>query len=304
MTLAVFLAVYAGALLFLIGCCARAIQYRRTPMHLRWELYPVPHEAPRHARHGGSYFEESHWWSSRQTNHQSSALIAMGREIFLLKGLWEFNRSLWPPSFLFHFGLYLTIATIVLHFAAAALGAGAAAALLASVSHWIGWAGILFVVLGAVWLLKRRMFDPRLANYTRPADVFNLFFFLIAFLLVADGLSRTHAMGSSLFTVVHGLFRFDRATQIDPVLASGIVLSSALAAYIPFTHMSHFIAKYFTWHEVRWDDRRNVRGSRIERTLAENLQLKPTWSAAHVQADGDRTWAEIATTNPAQEKRP
>lgn len=304
MTLAVFLSIYAGALLFLAGCCARAIQYSRTPMHLRWELYPVPHEAPRHAEHGGSYFEESHWWSTRQTNRQSSALAAMVREIFLLKGVWEFNRSLWPASFLFHFGLYLTITTVVLHFAAAALGAGAVAALLASVSHWIGGTGMLFVVLGAVWLLKRRMFDPALANYTRPADVFNLFFFLIAFLLVADGLWRNHAQGGSVFAVVHGLFHFDRGVHLDPVLATGIVLSSFLAAYIPFTHMSHFIAKYFTWHEVRWDDRRNERGGRIEQTMAENLQRKPNWSAAHVHADGNRTWAEIAATNPAPEKRP
>lgn len=304
MTLAVFLSIYAGTLLFLIGCCVRAIQYSRTPMHLRWELYPVPHEAPRHAQHGGSYFEESNWWSTRQTSRQSSALVAMGREIFLLKGLWEFNRRLWPPSFLFHFGLYLTIATVVLHFAAAALGAGAVAALLASASHWIGAAGILFVVLGALWLLERRIFDRGLANYTRPADIFNLLFFLAAFVLVADGIWRNRAHGGSLFSVAHGLFHFDRGIHLDPVLGCGIVLSSVLAAYIPFTHMSHFIAKYFTWHEVRWDDRRNDRGSSIERNLAENLQLKPTWSAAHVHADGNRTWAEIAATNPAQEKRP
>lgn len=304
MTLAVFLSIYAGALLFLVGCCARAIQYSRTPMHLRWELYPVPHEAPRHAEHGGSYFEESNWWSTRQTSRQSSALLAMGREIFLLKGLWEFNRRLWPPSFLFHFGLYLTIATVVLHFTAAALGAGAAAALLASACHFVGFAGILFVVLGALWLLERRIFDRGLANYTRPADIFNLLFFLIAFLLVADGIWRNRAHGGSLLSVARGLFHFNRGIHLDPVLAAGLVLSAILAAYIPFTHMSHFIAKYFTWHEVRWDDRRNERGSRIEHTLAENLQLKPTWSAAHVHADGDRTWAEIAATNPAQEKRP
>ena len=62
----------------------------------------------------------------------------------------------------------------------------------------------------------------------------------------------------------------------------GVALSSVLAAYIPFTHMSHFIAKYFTYHDVRWDDRPNVRGGSIESTVAEYLTYRPTWSAAHV----------------------
>ena len=30
-------------------------------MHVRWELYPVPHEAQK-AHYGGSYLEESEWW--------------------------------------------------------------------------------------------------------------------------------------------------------------------------------------------------------------------------------------------------
>lgn len=304
MTLVVFLSIYAGALIFLAGCIARVIQYSRTPMHLRWELYPVPHEAPHHAAHGGSYFEESNWWLSRQTVRQRGALFSMAREIFLLKGLWEFNRSLWLPSFLFHFGLYLTIAAILFQFSGAGLGAGFMATVLAIGGQWLGAAGILFVLLGGLLLLARRVVDPALANYTKPADIFNLLLFLVAFGLVADGIVRLHEHGGTLFSIARGLLRFDRSIYVDPVLATGIVLSSALAAYIPFTHMSHFIAKYFTWHEVRWDDRRNERHSAIERTLAANLQFKPTWAAAHVHADGKRTWADIATENPAQGKRP
>ncbi len=32
------------------------------PIHLRWELYPVPHEAGK-AEYGGGYLEETSWWS-------------------------------------------------------------------------------------------------------------------------------------------------------------------------------------------------------------------------------------------------
>jgi nitrate reductase gamma subunit len=304
MMTAVFLAIAAGGLVFLLGCIGRVIQYRRTPMHLRWELYPVPHEAPAHAAHGGSYFETSNWWLSRQTIRHRGAYWAMAREILLLKGLWDFNRSLWLPSFLFHFGLYLTMLAIAAAFAGAAAGAGPAAVLLVSVCHWAGLAAMAFVLLGALWLLARRILDPALANFTKASDIFNLLFFLVVYGLVAEGLVRNHASGGSLFQVTQGLLHFDRTITIDPVLGTGLVLAAILAAYIPFTHMSHFIAKYFTWHEVRWDDRRNARDSKIERSIAGNLAYKPTWAAPHVQADGSRSWAEIAAKNPAEGKRP
>ena len=32
--------------------------------------------------------------------------------------------------------------------------------------------------------------------------------------------------------------------------------------------------------------------------MAEYLTYRPNWSAAHMGADGKRTWADIATTNP------
>ncbi len=96
---------------------------------------------------------------------------------------------------------------------------------------------------------------------------------------------------------------FDRSITINSVFGLGFIFTSALAAYIPFTHMSHFIAKYFTWHSVRWDDRRNQPGSGIEKKIAPYLSYKPTWAARHMKADGQRSWAEIAATNPTQEDR-
>jgi nitrate reductase gamma subunit len=304
MTMAVFLAVWAGALVCLVGCIVRIVQYRRTPMHLRWELYPVPHESPQYAAHGGSYFESSNWWLSRQTIRHRGAYWAMAREILLLKGLWDFNRRLWLPSFLFHFGLYLSIVAMGSAFAAGAIGLGSVAALLASACHWTGLAGIVFVLLGALWLLARRILDPALANYTKGSDIFNLLFFLATYGLTAEGILRNRSHGASMFYLARGLLHFDRNINVDPVLASGMVLAAALAAYIPFTHMSHFIAKYFTWHEVRWDDRRNVRGSAIESAIAQSLQSTPTWAASHIHGDGKQSWAEVASTNPAREKRP
>ncbi|HTX72193.1 MAG TPA: hypothetical protein VMC79_05150, partial [Rectinemataceae bacterium] len=57
---------YACGIVFLAGCIVRAIQYAKQPIHLRWEIYPVPHGVPGEAK-------------------------VMIPEILFLKGLWEFN---------------------------------------------------------------------------------------------------------------------------------------------------------------------------------------------------------------------
>ncbi|HKM80511.1 MAG TPA: respiratory nitrate reductase subunit gamma [Candidatus Acidoferrum sp.] len=310
MTLTVYVAIYAGLLLFLFGCVRRIWQYARTPVHLRWELYPVPHEEPDRVAHGGSYFETSDWASKPRHANRIGELRVMIPEMLFLKGLWEFNRRLWVPSFLFHFGLYLLIGTAVL----IAFGAGVPILVpsLASSSVWIflaelyhvtAYAGAALSVLGALLLMSRRATDTELKNYTKPADFFNLLFFIVAFALVAAGYAVRSPGSAGLGELARGLLRFDSNVRVSGLFGVGLILSAALAAYVPFTHMAHFIAKYFTYHSVRWDDRPNVRGGSIEAAVAQYLTYRPTWSAEHVGADGKKSWVDIATTNPAQEVR-
>lgn len=307
MNIAVYLSIYAGFILFVGGCVWRIRDYARLPFHLRWELYPVPHEEPRRAEHGGSYFESGDWWLSPQTVHHRGDWLAMFREVVFLKGLWEFNRALWLPSFLFHFGLYLSIVALgcgLLGSASAVVPAGgilgAMAAVFAIACRAAGLAGLVLVLVGAALLLGGRMTNPALKNYTKAGDIFNLLFFLVAFGLLGAGLFVPTA---PVEAVLSGALRFDRSLHVAPAAGMGVVLASALAAYIPFTHMSHFIAKYFTWHSVRWDDRRNLRDRALEGKVGASLQMRPTWAAAHMKADGKRTWGEIAGTNPVEEVR-
>jgi nitrate reductase gamma subunit len=308
MTLFVYLAIYSGVAIFLAGCFRRILEYARLPVHLRWELYPVPHEAPDRVEHGGSYFESGQWWLRPQTVHHRGELLAMFREIVFLKALREFNRRLWLPSFFFHSGLYLAVVAISLSVVAslpqvAIAGTGTLLPVIALLSRWIAYASAALVLVGASLLLLRRITDPELRNYTKPADIFNLLFFAVTFALLGLGSLIGDSRTASLAGVLRGTVHFDRNVAINPVFGTGILLACALAAYIPFTHMSHFIAKYFTYHHVRWDDRRNERGSAIESKIAGYLTYRPTWAAAHIGADGKKTWAEIATTNPAQEVR-
>jgi nitrate reductase gamma subunit len=127
-----------------------------------------------------------------------------------------------------------------------------------------------------------------------------LLFFLVAFGTMASGYLLQRPQGG-IVGLVSGLLRFDTSVALNPVLSAGVVLTGILLAYIPYTHMSHFIGKYFTYHNVKWDDAPNKRGSSFEAKIAEYLTYKPTWAAPHVHADGNRTWAEVATTDPTKE---
>ncbi len=234
----------------------------------------------------------------------------MIEEILFLKSLREFNRRLWLPSFLFHFGLYLVIAAVgcaALPLTCGQLSAGPQFAglihALAAVATFAGALGGLLIAAGACWLLMHRAIDPALKNSTHAGDIFNLLFFIAACVLLFGGYLLRAPGTASLGEFARGAIHFDRAVRIGTAFGAGSILASMLAAYIPFTHMAHFIAKYFTWHAVRWDDRRNERGSAMEVRVAASLEYRPTWSAPHVGADGRRSWAEIATTNPTEETR-
>jgi hypothetical protein len=60
--------------------------------------------------------------------------------------------------------------------------------------------------------------------------------------------------------------------------------------------------KYFLYHFVRWEDKPNFKGSRIEAMILKNLGFKPTWAAGHIGADGEKTWMDIATSEPKGSK--
>ncbi len=307
MTSIIFGLVYLCVVLFVVGSAVRAVRYARTPIHLRWELYPVPHEDPKRVSHGGSYFEETDWW--KQPAHFSLAgeMKVMLKEILFLKGLWESNRPLWWRSYAFHLGLYLLIGTIGLMLAAAALSlaapsflAGTFEVALRGLLTALGLAGTLLTILGAVGLLIRRIRDNRMKIYTTPGDIFNLLFFIVALAILAAGYVLGGGDAQPGIDLARGLLSFDTAVTVPPLLAAGICVAALLAAYIPLTHMSHFIGKYFTYHSVRWDDRASARNLAICQNIATYMTYRPTWAARHIGADGKKTWVDLAVASPTQ----
>jgi len=198
-------------------------------------------------------------------------------------------------SYPFHLGLYLTAAAVAL-LIGTALAPVALGSLLHGACVFCGTAGPALGLLGASGLLIRRLSAPELKPYNTAADLFNLVLFMATTILELAGVWTLPAGAPGPLALLRGAATFDTSLQPTALLSAGTVLGVALLAYIPMTHMSHFIAKYFTYHEVRWDERGNV--GVIQRKMAEYLMYRPTWSAKHVGADGQKTWVDIATTNP------
>jgi nitrate reductase gamma subunit len=286
------------------------------PVPVRWEIYPVQHETAAKVAYGGSYMEEVDWWEKKRERSLFNELRYMVPEILFIRGLWKENRGLWWVSFPFHFGLYLMIATFVLllgHagftlWGATAFAAGSAfRALLDGLIVVMGWSGLILGNIGSLGLLYRRLTDPELRDYSSFADYFNLGFIFLFFLsalaacLAGDpALEGAKAYALGLLTAGHSPSPYPLGRSLPGVVA--IVTASLLIAYIPLTHMSHMFMKYFLYHDVKWDDAPNRQGGSIEAAVRKNLELRPTWGAKHVGADGQKSWLDIASSTPKEVK--
>ncbi|MFH1437364.1 MAG: hypothetical protein ABIJ56_16790, partial [Pseudomonadota bacterium] len=67
-------------------------------------------------------------------------------------------------------------------------------------------------------------------------------------------------------------------------------------AYLPFTHMTHFIAKYFTYHDIKWADEPAIADPGMEEKMGKVLNYPVSWSARHIKGDGKKTWVDVATS--------
>ncbi len=164
-----------------------------------------------------------------------------------------------------------------------------------------GWAGIALTAAGAAALLLYRLTDRRMRAATTPGDLFHLALFVAVPGLLAAGAWLAPDGAPDLLAVATGLLAWDTSLRVSGLLGAGLVACAALAAYIPLTHMAHYVGKWFTYHAVRWDDAPAADRTRVMAAIAAQLAWRPTWSAAHMGADGKRSWAEVASSNPARE---
>ncbi|MEJ2109129.1 MAG: respiratory nitrate reductase subunit gamma [Acidobacteriota bacterium] len=308
-----YIAAYVAIGAFTLIVMARILMWARMPMHLRWELYPVAHEAKK-AHYGGSYLEESEWWTKPREQSLWGELKVMIPEILFLVALKENNPRLWYRSFPFHFGLYWVIGCTFLMGISGILSLVAPAAVengpgtvLQYATVVLGGGGLCLSLAGALGLLHQRLSNQDLRDFTAPADIFNLVFFVIAFglafvnfAIIDPDYSKTTLFVKNLMT---GNLASMAGTGLEAILpAITICAMSLLVIYIPLTHMSHFIGKYFAYHSIRWNDSPNMPGSKQERTINELLKQPISWAAPHIKADGRKTWVDVATDTSSEDQ--
>ena len=264
----------------------------------------MAHEGKR-AAYGGSYLEDVDWWKKPRETSRIGELKVMIPEILLLKAVWEHNRPLWFRTYLFHLGLYLVVGFLALLGLGAVLqlvglGGTGLMGLVATLTRLVGPIGFVLSILGAVGLVFHRLSDSDLRKYSTNEHYLNLILFIVTMgvaLMTWLGVDTHFAMAREF---VIGLLTFSMA-PVNPLFGLEVVLSFLLLAYIPLTHMSHFFMKYFLYHDIRWGDEPNVDNPATQAKIGVVLNYPVSWAAEHIAGDGKKTWAEVATHNPAAE---
>jgi len=282
----------AFALIMLIY---RAQRIAKLPIHLRWELYPVPHEKGR-SHYGGSFMEVFEWWTKEREVSHLNEIKEMFEEMVFIKALYKKNKGVWIFSFPFHFGLYLLIGFSAFLLIQSILQVfDSPVAFFDTLIQITGVVGIILTLFGSAGLLLKRLLDYDLRSFSGFADYFNLIIFvviggsmLLAWLTIDPEFGILKSYTYSLLT----------ASPYETNALVNLEIASVLffLVYLPFTHMTHFIAKYFTYHEVRWNDTPNEKNSKIEKKIDKVLKYPVSWSASHIKGDGKKTWVDVATT--------
>jgi len=296
---------FGAIVIFLIVATYRTLTIIRLPIHLRWELAPIPHEKGKY-RYGGSYLEEYEWWRKPRHRSRVAPIVYMAGEIFLLKGVWKHNRALWPFSFSFHTGIYLLVVALFLHVINALFIITGVP--LSVLNIFQGIASILAVVgyllgsLGTIGLILKRALDSNLKPFNTFSTYFRLLFLGAVFISGGYAWFYSGDYVSEMSIFIKRLITLNSGVTVIFPLALHIAISLLFIVYLPFTDMIHFMAKYFTYHAVRWND--EPQDEKMVKKLRGLVAQPINWSADHIKADGKKSWVDITAEGTSEEEKP
>jgi nitrate reductase gamma subunit len=285
---------WGSAAVFVLAVLYRTAAIARLPVHLRWELAPIPHEKGK-GKYGGSYLENYEWWKERRDPSWTAPVTYMAKEILFMRGVWRHNRSLWPFSFALHMGIYLLIGGLFLNVVSlapvAAHHGGSFTGVCLKIASAFSYCACALGTAGTSGLLLKRLLDPNLAWSNSLGTFLNLLFLEAVF--VSGGYAWFSSTGTMAQTnlFIKGLLSFDRSITPPPSLGAHAILFLSFCMYLPFSGMLHFVAKYFMYHSVRWNDRPG--NMHMERKLGDLLSQSVTWGAEHAGGHGQKSWEEI-----------
>jgi len=292
---------YLAVIVFIVVLLRKIYRISTMPIHLRWEVYPVPHEINHH--YGGSYYEEVYWWEKPRKTTTLGMLKELLTEMLFEKRAYLYNRRMWYFSFPFHSGIYLILVWfLMLIIGGIYILAGGVSSPSNPIYQFIyyvtliaGGLGIISTIIGSISLLILRISDDNLKKYSTGVDYLNEVIILLALLsgiIVWLGYDIDFST-ARLFMASLLSFGALNPPTIYPVTVIHIILLGILFMYIPFTKMTHFIGKYFTYHAVLWDDEPVIRSKGLAERLGSYLNYRVNWSAPHI--DKGVTWKELVS---------
>ncbi len=298
------IATYVSYIFIIIAYAVKVVKLARMPMHLRWELYPVPHE--KGYRHGGSYFEELEWWTKPRHKNRIRSILLKVRDYFTFPGYYRRNKGYWLGLYPWHIGFYAIVSFHILSFLGALIIVSSGIAISADSANVFGQiiycltivvAGAAFILglIGSILMLARRLIDDDLRKYASPSNFFNYVFFLIVFL---SGLIAWLFFDPTLVSYREfwrNLITF-QYMEVEPATYTHIMLFSLFLIYLPFTRSMHYITKVFAFFGILWDDVPNIGGSVTEKKVKELLEKPVSWSAPHIQSG--KSWGEVVKRMP------
>jgi nitrate reductase gamma subunit len=287
---------------------AKLVKIARMPVHLRWELYPVIYEPK--SRYGISYYEDIKEWQKNRQKTVRKGIIFLLKENFKFGEYFKRNRGYWVVMFPWHIGFILIVAFHILcFFGALVMVAGIPVAaestiILGRIFYYlILLAGLISFIAGAfgsIGLIIKRLSDRDLKSFATLQNYFNYFFTLVVFMsglyawyFVDPTFSQYREFWKGMITL--------SPSHVEPATAAHIILFALFLIYLPFTRSLHYITKFFAYLWVRWDDRPNLRESKMEKNIEECLNRPVSWSAPHIRSG--RTWAEITSENMNDEEK-
>jgi nitrate reductase gamma subunit len=253
-------------------------RYAGMPRHIRWELHPTPQE------------EISHNLNDEKAESLRILFAESGymfREGLLFQQCFRCNRKLWYVTYPFHLGIFSCGLWIVFLFIRVPIQILNFSSMMRGIDFliiFLGIVGISLGIYGCAGLLIRRIFDPDLSTYTAPREYYNLCMILLVFalgMIAWLGMDRDFSLSRAY---VDSLVRFSTPPQTGSFFGVIIALFSAFIDSLPFGSLQHGIAKFFTYHRVRWENEPNLRGSRLESDIISQLNRSVTWSASHIYA--------------------
>lgn len=224
----IYVLIYVGVLVFVVGVGRKIFQYAATPAPLKIPTTPAP------VTRAGVFWR-------------------MCREVVFFESLFKASRFTWIFGWLFHAGLFITLLCHLRYFTEPVWGW---VGLLAPLSKYAGMA----MVVGLTGLLARRFFVDRVRTISAPSDYLMLVLILI---IAGSGLTmrylvHTDIVNVKLFALGLPTFNLVGFPGGAPLFVH-LVFVAVLLIIFPFSKLLHAPGLFFSPSRNQVDNPRERR---------------------------------------------